>query len=246
MVIVGAGGTHARSLVAHNASTGKFLWGGGDDSAGYSSPTALNLAGVRQAVVFNYSAVAGHDLANGKLLWRYAWHTATPHCAMPIQISTNRILASQGYGYGSELIEVSQTNGVWTAERVWKSNRLRSKFANLILYRGLVYGLDDGVLVCFDPDAGERKWQGERHGHGQMLLIDEVILLIAENGELLLIEPSPAEEKIVARFRAFQTKTWNPPAIAGEYLLVRNDLEAACFKLPLASNVVRVHDGPKL
>jgi outer membrane protein assembly factor BamB len=206
----------------------------------------MDIEGVRQAVIFNYSAVAGYELSNGKMLWRYPWHTATPHCTMPIQISTNRVLASQGYGYGSELIEVSRTNGNWNAERVWKSNRLRSKFANLILHDGLVYGLDDGVLVCFDPNVGERKWQGERHGHGQMLLIGEVILLMAENGEVLLIEPSPTEEKIVARFQGLQTKTWNPPALAGEYLLVRNDSEGACFKLPLASKRVPANDDRKL
>ena len=165
---------------------------------------------------------------------------------MPIQISSNRVMASQGYGYGSELIQVSRTNGNWLAERVWKSNRLKSKFANLILHQGLVYGLDDGKLVCFDPQAGQRKWQGDRHGHGQMLLIGDVILLMAENGEVLLIEPSPTEEKIVAQFRAFRGKTWNPPALAGEYLLVRNDAEAACYKLPLASQRTVVNDGRKL
>jgi len=48
-----------------------------------------------------------------------------------------------------------------------------------------------------------------------------------------VIEPSPDAEKVAARFRALTTKTWNPPALAGEYLLVRNDQEAACFKVPL-------------
>jgi outer membrane protein assembly factor BamB len=63
-------------------------------------------------------------------------------------------------------------------------------------------------------------------------LVGELILLMAENGEVLLIAPSPEDEKIVARFRALSSKTWNPPALAGEYLLVRNDVEAVCFKLP--------------
>jgi outer membrane protein assembly factor BamB len=110
---------------------------------------------------------------------------------------------------------------------------LKSKFANLIFYSGFVYGLDDGIMACLDPATGEKKWQGERHGHGQMLLVRDLILMTAENGEVLLISPSPAEEKIVARFRALTSKTWNPPALAGEYLLVRNDIEAACFKMPL-------------
>jgi len=32
--------------------------------------------------------------------------------------------------------------------------------------------------------------------------------------------------------RTLSAKTWNTPALAGEFLLVRNDLEAACYKLP--------------
>jgi len=32
---------------------------------------------------------------------------------------------------------------------------------------------------------------------------------------------------------ALSSKTWNLPAIAGEYLLVRNDLEAVCYRLPV-------------
>jgi outer membrane protein assembly factor BamB len=233
LVIASVGGKDGRSLVAHEAATGKFVWGGGEQPPGYSSPTVMELAGVNQVVVFNGRAVAGHDFKDGRVLWEHPWKTSTPHCTMPLQISTNRVLASQGYGYGSELLEVARTNGAWRVERVWKSNRLKSKFANLILHRGFVYALDDGILACVDPATGERKWHGERYGHGQMLLVNNVILLMAENGEVLLVEPSPDAERVVARFRALTTKTWNPPALAGEYLLVRNDQEAACFKVAL-------------
>jgi hypothetical protein len=42
----------------------------------------------------------------------------------------------------------------------------------------------------------------------------------------------------VARFTVFENKTWNPPALAGDLLFVRNDKEAACLQLPLAKPVV--------
>jgi outer membrane protein assembly factor BamB len=246
LVMVNAGGKPDKGLVAYDAATGNFVWGGGDDSAGYSSPTVMTLGGAKQIVLFSHARVEGHDPSNGKVLWTHPWPSGHPHCSMPIQISADTLLASSGYGYGSELLKISRTNGGWSAERVWKSNRLKSKFGNLIFYNGFVYGLDDGVLVCFDPAAGERKWQGDRHGHGELLLVDDLLLMMAENGEVFLIRAAPDEERVVARFRALTGKTWNPPALAGEYLLVRNDAEAACFKVPLASKRSLAHAPPQL
>jgi outer membrane protein assembly factor BamB len=56
---------------------------------------------------------------------------------------------------------------------------------------------------------------------------------MAENGEMILIEASPERQIEVSRFDALDSKTWNPHTLAGQYLLVRNHREAACYKLPL-------------
>ena len=58
---------------------------------------------------------------------------------------------------------------------------------------------------------------------------------MAEQGDLVLVEPNPEGLRELTRFSVFKDKTWNPPALAGEYLLVRNDKEAACFRLPPAT-----------
>ena len=34
-------------------------------------------------------------------------------------------------------------------------------------------------------------------------------------------------------FAVFDRKTWNAPALAGRFLFVRNDRDAACFELPV-------------
>ena len=90
-------------------------------------------------------------------------------------------------------------------------------------------------MVCLDASNGEQKWKEGRYGHGQEILAGDVLLVTAESGEVILLDPNPQESRELTRFPALKGKTWNPPAPAGQYLLVRNDKEAACFRLPLTS-----------
>ena len=241
LVVVSAGGRENRSLVAYRAATGDFVWGGGTDGAGYSSPCLVSLAGVAQILIFNAGGVSAHDPATGTNLWKYHWPGGHPHVSMPIVLPEDRLLVSSGYGVGSELLKIQRdSGGQFAATRIWKSNRLKAKFTNLIYRDGYIYGLDDGIMVCLDASSGEQKWKEGRYGHGQEILAGDVLLVTAESGEVLLLDPNPQESRELARFSALKGKTWNPPALAGQYLLVRNDKEAACYRLPLATALVTV------
>ena len=232
-VVVSAGEKNGRSLVAYTKSTGEFAWGGGNDQAGYSSPYLATIAGVRQILIFNAGGIAAHATDTGKLLWNYPWPKGHPPVATPVLLPGDRVLVSSGYGTGSELLQVRREPGEsWSASRIWKSPRLKAKFTNVVYRDGYIYGLDDGILVCLDAANGEQKWKEGRYGHGQVILTDDSLLVMAENGEIILLEPAPAGPRELDRFPALNGKTWNPPALAGEHLLVRNDKEAACYRLP--------------
>jgi outer membrane protein assembly factor BamB len=234
-VIVNPGGTQGRSLVAYRLSNGEFAWGGGDDNASYSSPCGATLGGVPQILIFDNHAIFGHDAASGRVLWQHPWDSKQPHVAVPVALDGDRVLASSGYGVGSELLQVTRDpTGTFTVNRLWKTNRLKAKFNNLVTRNGYVYGLDDGILACLDLATGELKWKDGRYGHGQFILVRDLLFIIAENGELALLDPVPTERRELTKFQALNGKTWNPPALVGEFLLVRNDQEAACYRLPLA------------
>ncbi len=234
LVVVSAGGANERSLVAYHKQSGQFAWGAGHDRVGYSSPVVFALGGAPQILMFNASSIAGHDAGSGRWLWEYPWRSSNPNVAVPVQLPGDRVLVSSGYGVGSEALQVAKTpGGGWQAKRVWKSTRLKAKFTNVVFHDGFIYGLDDGILVCLDAATGEQKWKDGRYGHGQVILVDKLLLLTAENGEVALLEPGPRERRELGRFTAFRTKTWNPPALAGEWLFLRTDLEAACFRLPV-------------
>jgi outer membrane protein assembly factor BamB len=232
-VIVNAGGRPGKSLVAYRLEDGTLVWAGGDHGESYSSPLLVTLGGVQQVVLFG-DALVGHDAATGAALWKFRWPGGHPHIAVPVVVNDTDLVVSSGYGTGSGRVNIHrEASGSWSAQQIWRSNRMKAKFTNLILFRGHLYALDDGIMACLDVETGTFKWKDGKYGHGQILLVGEVLLIQAESGEVVLVSPRPDQLCELTRFPALHSKTWNPPALAGEYLLVRNDQEAACFRLPI-------------
>ncbi|MEX2214045.1 MAG: PQQ-binding-like beta-propeller repeat protein [Phycisphaeraceae bacterium] len=231
-VIVNPGGPNGHSLVAYHADTGKRLWHVGSDPASYASPMLATLAGIEQIIMIHQSAVSGHALGSGHETWRYEWEGRWPKVAQPIVVRGDQLFLTAGYGIGCEMVEFTRKDDVLVPALRWKNIYLKAKFANAVLCEGHIYGLNDGTLVCLKATTGERLWRGKRYGHGQLLLVDDVLLLQAEDGYVALVEAKPVEYRELTRFTPLKDVSWNSPTLAGRYLLVRNAREAACYDLP--------------
>ena len=96
---------------------------------------------------------------------------------------------------------------------------------------GVIYGLDEGILAAIDAQTGELKWKGGRYGYGQVLLAGPNLIVLTEDGDLALVRAMPDRHQELVRFPVLEGKTWNMPALAGGYLLVRNLAEMAAFDL---------------
>ncbi len=235
-VIVSAGGKDGKSLLAYDAATGAPVWRGGSRPINYSSPFLLTLAGQPQIVMFNTEAITAHDPATGDVLWEHAWGKGMPHVARPIPVGANRVLFSSGYGVGSALLEIARgEDGKFAASEVWRTIRFQAKFSNPAERGGFVYGVSDGIFACLDLKDGTVRWKDGRYGHGQGLFVGEHYVQMTERpGDIVLLRPTPDGANELGRFHIFDDKTWNPIALSGDLLLVRNDREAACLRLPLA------------
>lgn len=236
-VIVVPGHPSGATLAAYHPADGTRLWMGGNQEASYASPIMATFEGMEQILYFGPKALVGFDRASGKVLWDYPWHPENPHphVSVPVLIKGHSVLISSGYGKGSSLAHISRSlNGAWTADETWTTNRMKAKFSNLIEHQGIIYGLDDGMFAAQDPKLdGTLLWRDGRFGHGQTLLVGGLFLIMAENGDLVLVEPSTLGLKEITRVTLLHDKTWNLPALAGRYLLIRNDQEAACFEMPV-------------
>lgn len=231
-VIVLPGGTNGKSVAAYNKLTGAPVWTALDDAQAYTSPMVVTLAGQRQLVVVSARRAMGLTVGAGALLWEFPWITQFDvNVAQPIVIGGNRVFLSAGYGHGAALLEIARTDAGFAVKNLWSSNRMKNKFTTSVLHDGYLYGLDESILACIDAQTGELKWKGGRYGFGEVALASGHVIVTTESGEVALVRATPERFEEVSRFQAISGKTWNHPAFADGYLLVRNETEMACFRI---------------
>jgi outer membrane protein assembly factor BamB len=234
-VIVNSGGTNGAALIAYHRDSGEIIWKAGQHKAGYSSPVLATIGDKEQVMIFDAAGVAGHCLQSGQELWRFPFSTFDGiNVGQPLLLPDNQVFVSAGYNSGAALIQIQQMDDQWTAKSVWRNKRMKCKMSSAIYRDGYLYGLDDGILACLDALSGQRMWKAGRYGHGQMLLRDNILIVMAESGDVVFVETNPEEHRELARLPVLPgRKTWNAPALADELLLVRNHFEAVLLELPV-------------
>ena len=231
-VVVHPGGPGGRSVVAYDRRTGARVWAAESDRAGYAAPMLATLAGQRQIVVFSGSRVMGLMPEDGALLWEYPWRTEFDiNAAQPIVVGDSRLFVSSGYGSGAAVIEIAAGGSGFTVREVWRNVRMKNRFNSSVLHGGYLYGFDEAIFACIDAATGDLKWKGGRYGYGQVLLAAGHLIVLTEEGELVLLRATPDRHDERGRFAAIAGKTWNVPALGGSVLLVRNIAEMAAFDL---------------
>lgn len=242
LVIAFPGGKDG-SVAAWHLDTGELAWRGGSAESSYSSPQFAEILGQKTILNFNAEGLAAHSLSDGRELWNYPW-VSNPdeknNVCQPIVLpggndQSAQVFIASGYNRGCAVLEVRRSDASETPRYevvpVWQNRNLKAKFTCVVFRDGYVYGLDERILTCIDVATGERKWKRGRYGHGQLALVNDVLVIQTEPGEICLVEARSDQFQEIATLPALNERTWNHPVIAGRYLLVRNDREAACFEL---------------
>ena len=228
-VVVTLGSKADKNLAAFAVDTGELIWRSGDYPSSYASPVIATLAGKRQVVAIQQKAVAGYEIETGEELWSFPIGNPQSNCASPLIVG-DTVITSSGYGYGTHRIQVEKTEEGFEAKELWRSLKLKAKFADMIFKDGYLYGLNDGRLTCLNLEDGKSAWRGGNYGHGQILGVGEYMIVQSERGGISVIGLNPNEEEVVSEFDALDHRTWNHPVLAGRILLVRNDREAVAFQ----------------
>ncbi|MEM0925667.1 MAG: PQQ-binding-like beta-propeller repeat protein [Planctomycetota bacterium] len=235
-LIVFAGGDAGKGTVALAREDGQFIWSAGDGTHGYSSPQRSTLHGQPQVLVASDRGIRSFRSQDGELLWQHDWEIGPmPRVTQPIVVD-DTVYLTTGYGNGTQRIDVAYDDGVWSTTEQWTAP-LKPYFNDAVYHDGFIYGFDGPIFMCLDADDGTKAWKRGRYGHGQVLLLadQELLLVITEEGELVLLEANPKKHVEIAEMESIEGVTWNHPVIAGGRLFVRNSEEMVCYSISSAS-----------
>jgi len=232
-VLLNVGGT--AGVAAFDAESGKTLWTATSDEAGYSSPVAATIGGTRHALFFTRHGLVSADPLTGNIRFQFPWRSrseASVNAAVPLVIE-NLIFLSASYGTGGAALEVrgNQWKQLWSSDEA-----LSNHYATSVYREGYLYGYhgrqEEGPsLRCVEIKTGKVQWSVDAFRAGTITLAGGHLVVLRENGELVLAPASPMEFRPIARAPLLPGPVRAHPALAHGLLYLRNEKTLACVRI---------------
>jgi len=234
LVFVCAGG-EGQSLLCFHKTTGAVVWKGQSDRMTHATPVVATIGGHRQVIFLTQSGLVAVIPGTGEVLWRHKFPYSTSTAASPV-VGGDMVYCSAGYGVGATAVKVTKDGAAWKATELWrKSNQLMNHWSTAVYRDGHIYGLfgfkkyEEVPLKCIEMTTGREKWSRDGFGQGGTILAANKVVALAENGDLVVVEASPATYTELARHKAVAGKCWNNPALSEGRIYARSTREGVCL-----------------
>ena len=170
----------------------------------------------------------GVEAKTGKFLWRYGKIADND----PAHITTP--VARDGFIYfsrgetGGALFKVKGDQGKFTVDHIYVQLNAPTRIGGFVLIGDCLYGTKAAGLRCVDFKTGAEKWQNKSVGPGSLCFADGRLYVHGEEGEVALVEATPAAYREKGRFtppgqpERGGTKAWAYPVVANGRLYLRD------------------------
>ena len=125
---------------------------------------------------------------------------------------------------------------------------MKNKFTSSVLHNGHIYGLDESILASVNAETGEQNWKGGRYGYGQLVLAGNHLVVLTEDGDVVLVNATPARHEEIARFPAIadlirRASPWRGTLLFANAVTARSDLTPPRCRSKMQWAAVRIHSG---
>lgn len=245
LTLAGGNGSH---IVALNKATGDEIWRSlTSPEQGYSPPTIIRHAGVRQLILLRPDAVSSVDPETGREYWSVPYTASNGSIIMSPIVYDDFIYVA---GFNNQSVMIKMAADRPAAEEHWRGRKNIICPVNVqpFAVNDILYGFDQkGVLRALRLPSGERLWEtsdvtGSRaRGSETAFIVKQAnrFWLFNELGELIIAKLSGEGYREIDRAKVIeQTNTafgrdvvWSMPAFANRHAYIRNDREIICVDL---------------
>jgi outer membrane protein assembly factor BamB len=213
--------------VALNKADGSVKWQSGAGPGAYSTAVPFQLGDKDCVVMFVAKEAVAIETATGKVLWSIPWKTQADINAADAIISGDKIFISSGYNVGCALFKI----GTGEPEEIYRNMNMSNQLNSSVLWEGHLYGFDGmigmkgpgrGKLTCMNFETSEVKWSQEGMGTGSLMLADGRLIILSEDGKLVIAEASPEGYKELSSAQILTYKCWTVPVLANGRIYARN------------------------
>ncbi|MDD5522724.1 MAG: PQQ-binding-like beta-propeller repeat protein [Kiritimatiellae bacterium] len=232
-----AGGGPGQSFLASNKKTGEIVWKVEDEIITHSTPVVATILDVRQVIFFVKSGLVSVAPGDGKLLWKFPFNFKVSTAISPV-VSGDIVYCSAGYDVGSGACKISREGSGLKATEMWKipgNKPIANHWSTPVCKDGYLYGMfsfkqfKTGPMKCVELATGKVMWEQPGFGPGNVILVNNKLLALADDGQLVLIEAVPTAYKEIARVQAVTGKSWSTPAFSDGRVYVRSAKEGTCL-----------------
>ncbi|HYO24312.1 MAG TPA: PQQ-binding-like beta-propeller repeat protein [Lacipirellulaceae bacterium] len=247
--VVGGPGSHA---VAFDKNTGDEIWKSlTSPDQGYSPPTIIQAAGVRQLILARPDAITAVNPETGAEYWSVPY-AADGGCVIMSPLQVADFLFVGGHQNKSLLLKLAATaEGAPSAEIVWKDkgkDALSPINVQPFGEEGVLYGVNqNGAVRAIDLAAGEQLWEtaapiSDRplsSGTAMIVRQGDRSWMFTESGHLVIGRFTKAGFEELDRAQVIEPTNvangrdivWTMPAFANRKAFIRNDQECICVDL---------------
>ena len=226
----------AGRVVSFDKSNGDKLWQTEIHEAGYGSAAVFQHAGKTLIATLDCEGLRIVDSADGTQVAFTEWKSPYRTNATTPIIAGDQIFVSTGYKIGCGLFRLQGES----LEPVYRNSEMRNHFSNSILLDGHLYGFDGDAhlgrlvtLTCIDFKSGKLMWRQRGLGCGSVLIADGKLLVLTEDGTLILAQATPDAYVELARSAFLEGRCWTVPVLSDGRVYGRNaDGKLVCVTLP--------------
>jgi hypothetical protein len=197
---------------------------------------AATIDGVRHAIFLTREGIVSLDPATGAVRFNKRWRSrenASVNAATPLVVD-DLLFVSACYNTGAVLHRVRKDR----LEEIWQNDESLSNHYNTSVHaKGFLYGIHgrqdfrDAKLRCVELKTGKVRWTREHIGCGSLILADGRLILLEDNGDLVLAEATPEAYREKARASLLSRPCFAEIALANGRLYARDNKRLICLNL---------------